>query len=612
MRRWYPPSSLPILLVALAVPFAHLRAAEEEKAVERLDCALDVLGDPSALWKLKADELNKHFPKGERKKNPFFRMNRGKTRVVFNPKPEDGVEVGYSLFKGALPVQDASLQLSSGQVRRAFFSIYHDGASAKLEPEGVDALEEKAAALLTSVLGFDPKPFGPKKVTGGVLSGKLWRNGEYAAFLSRSVGDSKTKWIQLAMVKPGDEASLLVVRPSLAAFQKEAETDALHCALDEFVTLPGAFKLTSDLVDLHFNVPGVRARRGNPYFQWLTGSRSRAHLRRLEGDLVKKVSLTILDGEIPVDEALVDFREGKLHGVTISIYNRGDSEKIGRAEFERRFQRCSKLLTDILGVRPKRRDADRNSGLQIESWLWSSTKGKGAIEYNPGAREHVSPEFLRLRLAPRESKGGMAAAMSERHSARPLSKLTESVRTSKRGDTFIGDIPMVDQGMKGYCVAATCQRLFEYYEIPSDQHQLALAMGTTAQSGTSGQDMKQALKKIDYRYKTRFEEVDLAPDAYWKDLRRYIDDGVPVLWTLLMSAQAESAQGTTPAKEGEGAQRRAVRVVGHMRMIIGYNEKKGEIIYSDPWGAGHEFKRLPRGKAYGATTGMYVLKPTVR
>lgn len=32
---------------------------------------------------------------------------------------------------------------------------------------------------------------------------------------------------------------------------------------------------------------------------------------------------------------------------------------------------------------------------------------------------------------------------------------------------------------------------------------------------------------------------------------------------------------------------------GHTRLIIGYNDRKKEILYADIWGAGHELKRMP-------------------
>ena len=48
-----------------------------------------------------------------------------------------------------------------------------------------------------------------------------------------------------------------------------------------------------------------------------------------------------------------------------------------------------------------------------------------------------------------------------------------------------------------------------------------------------------------------------------------------------------------------------------MRLIIGYNDKEQKLIFSDSWGAGHEFKRMKMSDAYKATKGVYSLRPTV-
>ena len=48
---------------------------------------------------------------------------------------------------------------------------------------------------------------------------------------------------------------------------------------------------------------------------------------------------------------------------------------------------------------------------------------------------------------------------------------------------------------------------------------------------------------------------------------------------------------------------------GHMRLIIGYNEKTKEILYTDTWGAGHELKRMPADWAFAITHSAFYLRP---
>jgi hypothetical protein len=46
-----------------------------------------------------------------------------------------------------------------------------------------------------------------------------------------------------------------------------------------------------------------------------------------------------------------------------------------------------------------------------------------------------------------------------------------------------------------------------------------------------------------------------------------------------------------------------------MRLIIGYNAKTSELLYSDSWGAEHALKRMPMDEACAMTTGMYYIEP---
>ena len=69
-----------------------------------------------------------------------------------------------------------------------------------------------------------------------------------------------------------------------------------------------------------------------------------------------------------------------------------------------------------------------------------------------------------------------------------------------------------------------------------------------------------------------------------------------MLWSVRLGLVAE--QPSLPQTSG-----------GHMRLIIGYNEKTGEILYSDSWGAGHEMKRMTLDHAFGITEGLCTVLP---
>jgi len=178
---------------------------------------------------------------------------------------------------------------------------------------------------------------------------------------------------------------------------------------------------------------------------------------------------------------------------------------------------------------------------------------------------------------------------------------------------------MVDQGAKGYCVVASVQRLFEYYGIACDMHQLAQIAGSDPEQGTNMLAINRELGKIDHLFKTRFQclavrstrgLVELEDDRYVGDpvsrddfdkmIRSSIDDGIPLLWSLELGLFPEEP---AIAQQAGG---------GHMRMIIGYDDSEDRILFSDSWGAGHELKSMDGGHAYDATHGLFLLKPTTR
>ena len=401
-------------------------------------------------------------------------------------------------------------------------------------------------------------------------------------------------------------------------FVQQMRAGSIICPLDPLATIPDVWSLTPDQLDAAFAVPkGVEVKK-NPYFEWMTTTRDRAVFMKQPFTNLK-IDLKLFGGELSAEEVVVDFLDGKLNGITFSLYNRGDSGEITTEEFQRRFKICGKKMSDNLQIRPTPRKADAAQGLVSEGWTWVSQRGMATLEHNPQANQGTV-EFLRLKIAPRHAKGAFAAAFQGRSAAAKLSDLPKNVIRSANGDVFIKGIPMVDQGPKGYCVVASAQRLFEYYGIPADQHQIAQVAGSDAEKGTSTLAMAEALGKIDYRFKTRFKilgmstgtelvEVEgremtvgkpVAEAQFSKDIRRYIEEGIPLLWGLVLGKYPEEP---SIAEQTGG---------NHMRMIIGYNDKTGHLLFSDSWGAGHELKRMTMANAYSATHGLFAMSPTVR
>ena len=152
-------------------------------------------------------------------------------------------------------------------------------------------------------------------------------------------------------------------------------------------------------------------------------------------------------------------------------------------------------------------------------------------------------------------------------------------------------------------------------------HQLAQIAGSTPDGGTSSLAINQELGSIDHLFKTRFECLavtaqrgsglyelknkkyvgdEIPEEKFMQIIRRSIDDGIPLLWGLEVGRFEE----VPPLKMQTSG--------GHMRMVIGYNDRGNRLIFSDSWGAGHEFKSMDASEAYRATHGLFSMKPIVR
>jgi len=248
-------------------------------------------------------------------------------------------------------------------------------------------------------------------------------------------------------------------------------------------------------------------------------------------------------------------------------------------------------------------------------------------------------------------------------------EMKKGVQNRPNGDRIIA-VPMVDQGAKGYCVAAVMERIALFYGRAFDQHEAAQLAGTEADTGTSSENLVKALQhmsrimkmncvgrsdidekvtRTDQRRGMRitlpkeFEELlkqynreakkaGLAEYDIWDaydmggidivynklnkdvlkkarlaeaikakqfqtDVKKHLDSGVPVVWVIMSGIVTESEIPAPPT------------VGGHLRMIVGYNPKTNEFIYSDTWGPGHEEKRMSMDDAWVINRGFFVVTP---
>lgn len=177
-----------------------------------------------------------------------------------------------------------------------------------------------------------------------------------------------------------------------------------------------------------------------------------------------------------------------------------------------------------------------------------------------------------------------------------------NVQKRENGDVVIDDIPMVDQGPKGYCVPATAERAMRYLDVPADMYVLAMAGGSGYGGGTNVQALLEGVER-DLRRKGRSFE-HWKGELKWRELMKHIDRGVPIIWSMHSTKEFnERANSQTKARRNvtdwkEWAKKLAAQSkqsplsssdeAGHVVLIIGYNKETGEIAFSDSWGENYK------------------------
>lgn len=175
-----------------------------------------------------------------------------------------------------------------------------------------------------------------------------------------------------------------------------------------------------------------------------------------------------------------------------------------------------------------------------------------------------------------------------------------NVERRDNGDVVIGNIPMVDQGPKGYCVPATFERCMRYMEVPADMYLLAMAGSTGLGGGTHTPTLVESVQKEVWSAGRTFKPLKGHPS--FKELMRFIDSGIPILWGLhstekfnqIANERTKDRVGVSPdtwketikyaSKQVKGFPKPHISEARHICIIHGFNKVTGEVAFTDSWG----------------------------
>ena len=264
----------------------------------------------------------------------------------------------------------------------------------------------------------------------------------------------------------------------------------------------------------------------------------------------------------------VRYKDGNIEWININLWNKGDC---GLADYQEVFRLYSRTKKQLKKAAIEKTSEKQRFSSRVKRKWDRYQIGPAILELSFRRRE-----YLVVRLLPAE-KGGLSPDTAG-HKRQSLGRnLEANVTHDSSGEVVISGIPMINQGKKGYCAPATCARVLLYYGLDVDMHLLAEVMETKERGGTPWREVKYSLRRLASGNPITCKQIrhyDMAK------IRQYISSGIPVIWGI----------------------------PGHLRLIVGYNDKEKMIIYSDTWGQESRYCRMPYDKAKAITYSLYVLQ----
>lgn len=334
-----------------------------------------------------------------------------------------------------------------------------------------------------------------------------------------------------------------------------------------------------------------------------------------------------LFGAVPYSVALYSDENKKASSLSIVFANKGDyGSTAGFAQdhfkskgveppsslesaMQMDYDQIKKTLTTALGEGKEQRYGDTKVRRKALRWDWNNHSFILSLVEN----EYVSILVVPTKLA---DAGGRSDKVSDKV---VRERLLKSLVKKDNGDVIVSNIPMVNQGPKGYCVPATFERAMRFMGIESDMYLIAMVGQTGVGGGTVVEILMENLRSQVFSKGRRLKEIPVK-ELNVREVKRIIDTGVPILWRMCSTetynkVTNENTESRSKADHAAWIKEQVEKFSNkskeeenyHMCLIIGYNEKTQELAVSDSWGDRFEIRWTPVEVANWASNGMLVV-----
>jgi Peptidase_C39 like family len=204
--------------------------------------------------------------------------------------------------------------------------------------------------------------------------------------------------------------------------------------------------------------------------------------------------------------------------------------------------------------------------------------------------------YIALRILP--SQAFMDAQADRKNFMKTREELPRRIIRRDNGDVYL-EMPMIDQGPKGFCVPATLARVLRYYGLRGDMDVIAKAANSSSSGGTSG--VAAAAAVYAQLINAGAHIIPNSVGVFLGEIKAHIEQGQPIIWgmwptqdfmnvAIKRNKERESVTDWNSwrkkinSEKAKAMQLGMKREMGHYALIIGYNQQSGEVAISSSWG----------------------------
>ena len=328
-----------------------------------------------------------------------------------------------------------------------------------------------------------------------------------------------------------------------------------------------------------------------------------------------------IGGAIP-HTAVLYGQNGRVDYISIMFANKGDSVTFDLLDNERKALRAVNAAIDsdheklkaslAMFGRPDRQSTGSGKAMKERILRWDVGNSSLLLAA-------VEDEYLALRIMPAELAD--QRGRPERINTTQAKKMARAnVQKNDFGDVLIHNIPMVNQGPKGYCVPATLERCLRYMGIRADMYALAMAGKTGLGGGTYVSDIIEGTSDFVRRAGRKMQNI--SGKASVRDVKNFIENGQPVLWTmystneynLIANAITRQRMKANDVKLWKKTLNELLKRSpklkedpdqSHICLVVGFNDATGELAVSDSWGPDYELRWISEDEAQDISAGNF-------